>query len=202
MPPALMRAIKANISSTKSGDKPERGFVEDEQLWLGHQPAADGEHLLLAARQRAGALRLPLKQPRKGREYALTILRPPLVAAPIAAEIEILAHRQIGENAPAFRHVDEPARDDLRRLGALDGHAVEMDRTGAGAHDARDRAIERRLAHAVGAEHGDDLAGVDAQVDAAQNLGLAVAGAEVAHREQRLSCPCAASSFAAAPWPR
>ena len=105
-----MRAIKANISSTNSGDKPERGLVEDDQLRLGHQPAADGQHLLLAARQRAGALRSPLEQSRKGRKYALAIFRPPRFATPIAAEIEIIAYRQIGENAPAFRHVDQSAR--------------------------------------------------------------------------------------------
>ena len=34
----------------------ERGLVEQEQLRPAHQRAGDGEHLLLAARQRAAAL--------------------------------------------------------------------------------------------------------------------------------------------------
>ena len=34
----------------------ERGLVEQQELRLGHERAGDGEHLLLAARQRAGEL--------------------------------------------------------------------------------------------------------------------------------------------------
>ena len=36
--------------------EPERGLVEQQQLRPAHQRARDGEHLLLAARQRAAAL--------------------------------------------------------------------------------------------------------------------------------------------------
>src|ERR1700759_3724304 len=51
----------------------ERGLVENEQCRLGHQPAADGEHLLLAARKRAGSLAAALAQPRENRENPLPI---------------------------------------------------------------------------------------------------------------------------------
>ena len=37
--------------------QPERRLIENEQPRLGHQAAADGEHLLFAAGQRPGALR-------------------------------------------------------------------------------------------------------------------------------------------------
>ena len=70
-----MRLIRANSSSTSSGDEPERRLVEDEQPRLGHQAAADGEHLLLAAGERAGALALPFGEAREDREHALAILR-------------------------------------------------------------------------------------------------------------------------------
>jgi hypothetical protein len=43
----------------------ERGLVQDQQPRLGHQAAADGQHLLLAAAQRAGELPRALAQPRK-----------------------------------------------------------------------------------------------------------------------------------------
>ena len=36
--------------------EPERRLVEQQQFWPAHQRARDGEHLLLAARQRAAAL--------------------------------------------------------------------------------------------------------------------------------------------------
>ena len=42
--------------------QPERGLVEQQQLRAGHQPAADREHLLLAAGQQPGALVAPVGQ--------------------------------------------------------------------------------------------------------------------------------------------
>ena len=47
------------------GREPERGLVEHDELRPRHQRAADREHLLLAARQRAGGLVPPLGEPRK-----------------------------------------------------------------------------------------------------------------------------------------
>jgi len=44
--------------------EPERGFVEQQQLGPAHQRTPDGEHLLLAAGERAGALLAPLAQDR------------------------------------------------------------------------------------------------------------------------------------------
>ena len=34
--------------------QPERWLVEEDDLWLRHESAADGEHLLLASREVAG----------------------------------------------------------------------------------------------------------------------------------------------------
>ena len=180
----------------------ERRLVENEQLGLGHQTAADGEHLLLAARQRAGALRAALEKAREDGEHARAVLRAARGGAAVAAEIEILAHRQVGEHPPPFRHLDEPARDDCRRLLVLDRFAVEADRAGTRAHDAGNRPVERRLADPVGAEHGDDLARLNDEVDAAQYFGFAVAGAQAVDGKQRVSGHGAAPSLAAAPWPR
>src|SRR5262249_60758546 len=63
----------------------ERWLVEDEQFWVGHQGAADRQHLLLAARERAGALGPPLGQPRKNRKYPVARPLPPHAAPPVAA---------------------------------------------------------------------------------------------------------------------
>ena len=43
---------------------------------------------------------------------------------------------------------------------------------------AGDGAVERRLAGAVRAEHRDDLAVADGEIDAAQDFGRAVAGVQ------------------------
>src|SRR5437867_4425295 len=47
------------------GSEAERRLVEEEALGLGHEPAPDGEHLLLAARQGAAALLEALAEPGK-----------------------------------------------------------------------------------------------------------------------------------------
>src|SRR6266436_3031011 len=52
-------------------------LVQQEQAGPRHQRAADREHLLLAARQRAGHLRAALLEPDKEREHALHVLRDP-----------------------------------------------------------------------------------------------------------------------------
>ena len=67
MPSALMLLISANSSSTRSGERPSDGSSRMSSLRLRHQAAADRQHLLLAAGQRAGALALPLGEPREDR---------------------------------------------------------------------------------------------------------------------------------------
>ena len=69
MPSALMRLDQREQLLDQQRREAERRLVEDEQLRLGHQAAADREHLLLAAGQRAGALALPFGEPREDREH-------------------------------------------------------------------------------------------------------------------------------------
>jgi hypothetical protein len=52
-------------------------------------------------------------------------------------------------------------------------------------HEARDRAKRRRLARAVGAEDGHDLAFADRERDAVQRLHRAVARLDVLNFEER-----------------
>src|SRR5579871_1930731 len=165
--------------------QPERGFVENKQSRLGHQPAADCEHLLFAARERAGTLRAALTEAGKNRESAIPIGGAASGGAAIAAQIEVLSDGKIGEDPSTLGDVDEAARNNRRRLLAFNGDAVEADRTGSRPHDAGDGAIERGLADTIGAEDSDDLARGDVEVDAAQHLGVAVAGAQIADFEKR-----------------
>src|SRR4029079_16312168 len=144
-------------------------------------------HLLLAARQGAGALRTALMKAGKDFEHARTVGRTARSGAAVAAEIEIFLHRKIGEDPPALRHVDKPARHDRRWFLALDRDAAEADRARPGAHAAGDGAIEGRFADPVGAEHRDDLAGAAGEIDVVQHLGIAVTGAEAADIEERFS---------------
>ena len=72
---------------------------------------------------------------------------------------------------------DVLARDPKNTRGRRDG--------------AADRARERRLAGAVGAEYSDGLAFANSQVDSLENAGLTVAGAYPLQLEQR-SAPATA----------
>src|SRR5258708_2825880 len=50
-----------------------RRLVHDQTVRVGHEPASDGKHLLLTARERSGALAAPLAQPREQRVDAFHI---------------------------------------------------------------------------------------------------------------------------------
>ena len=91
---------------------------------------------------------------------------------------------QGGEDVLGLRHEGEAVADLLVRrrggdLGAGEAHGAGMDRDEAG-----DGLDERRLAGAVRAEEGDELAGRDGEVDAAHDRQVAlVAGDERVGRE-------------------
>src|SRR5207248_1543676 len=51
----------------------ERGLVEEQHLWLGHQPAGDRQHLLLASREGAADLVQALPHPWKERQDVLLV---------------------------------------------------------------------------------------------------------------------------------
>jgi hypothetical protein len=56
----------------------------------------------------------------------------------------------------------------------------------AGRHHSDQRLHERRLAHAVAADDRDDLARRDREVDAVENLALAIGDVEIAHIKHRV----------------
>jgi len=183
----------------------ERGLVEDEQPRLGHQPAADREHLLLAAGERSRALGGALLEAREDGEHALEALRAARTAAPIAAELEVLEHREIREDAAPFGHLDQAGRHDVRIASAGDVRALEADRAAEGGVQAAHRVVQGRLAGAVRAEHRDDLAGVDAHADAAQHFDSSITSAKAVDLEKRAhvyAVPCARRRRSAVPWPR
>jgi hypothetical protein len=83
----------------------ERGLVEHEEAWLGHERSPDREHLLPVARQRPRELSTALAQARKELEHALEHGEP-LAPGPrdIAAELEVLAHGHAGDELAALGH--------------------------------------------------------------------------------------------------
>jgi hypothetical protein len=167
-PARWISSITRNISST------------------GHEPAADRDHLLLAARQRPRELPLPLAEPREDREDALeplALVRPR--ALRVAAEQQVVPHRHLGEELAPLRHLHDPALDDLHRRAAPERRAVERHRAGARPQDAGDRLQRRRLPGAVRADEGDDLAGGHLEGDAPERLDPAVRDLEPLDAQHR-----------------
>ena len=154
--------------------KTHRWLVEQQQPRLCHQRAADREHLLLAAGQRAGR-RLPHRiEHRKQGEDARKLRFQIGVAARPGAEPQIVLDRQRREHLPPFRHLRDAERHPPVRGQSLDRLAVEADRAAGDRLHAGNGAQQRRLAGAVGAEQRHDLAGATSQRDAVQRLDAAV----------------------------
>ena len=103
-----------------------------------------------------------------------------------APSVEVLAHRQVAEDAAALRHQRDARLDDFVRRQVADFAAAERDRAaGQVRHDAGDDLEQGPLAGAVGAEDGDHLAAVDVQVDVVERDMLAVGGGDVGDPKQR-----------------
>jgi len=132
-------------------------------------------HLLLAARQRPGELVAALRQYRKQREDGRQQLRPAgTPAAGIGAHLQVLHDRHGGEHLAPFGDVGDA---ELRPCGRRHGEEIPT-LVGDLPRDRRDRARnrleERRLARAVGSDHGDELAAPDVERHLAQRLQSAI----------------------------
>ena len=110
--------MTSKICFTISGAKPERWFVEHQQLRAAHQRAPNRQHLLLAARQGAAALVQPLLEARKQRRDALEILLEVCAAVDLGAHLQVFEHGHAREDAPAFRRLCDAQMGDLVRLHA------------------------------------------------------------------------------------
>ena len=86
--------------------------------------------------------------------------------------------------APSLGHVADPELCDLRRVERGQFLAREPDRPAGYGHQPHDRLAQRRLAHAVPADHGEDAV-VERQVDALQRMGMAVIDIEPGDLQHR-----------------
>ena len=102
----------------------------------------------------------------------------------IGAEPQVFLDRQAGHGAAPFRHVgDAEARD---RFGRAPFQPLPGEMNFAlAAHHAGNGAQRRGFAGAIGAEQHAHAAVLDGNVDAVQNLGLAVERLDGAQLEDR-----------------
>src|SRR5262249_20193990 len=106
-----------------------------------------------------------------------------MVAQRLAADLEILEHRQIGEDAPVLGHETEPPARNLEWLEMRDILAQESDHAAA-LRDQRHQGFKRRrLAGAIAAHQRDHLAALDVEGWLEQDLRGAVPHPEPLHLE-------------------
>ncbi len=156
----------------------ERGFVQHQKLRLGHQRAADGQHLLLTARHAARHAVAALLQDREKLENFGTQRFEAFAGTADMSRDEVFLNGQALEDLSAFRAMGETHADYVFGAGAGDVPAVEADGAGGRPRDTRYRIQERGLAGAVRPEDNDDFAFVDLEVDAFKNADAPVSRAE------------------------
>ena len=106
-----------------------------------------------------------------------------MMADRLAADIQILEHGQIGEDAPVLRHETKPPARDLEWLEM--GDVLAQEAHGAAAlRDQGHQGFEgRRFAGAVAAHERDHFAAADLERRLEQNLRSAVPRREPLHLE-------------------
>ena len=177
--------------------KPEAELVEQEQPRLAGERAADGEHLLLAAREQPGAPRPQLAQ------QGEVLVRDLLVDVPAApGETEVLGDGQPEEDAATLGHVRDPAPRPPGRGDTPEIFAVEDDPALHRADDPGDHSQRRRLAGPVRAQQRDHLARPDRQVEVADDGRLVVAGRQALERQDVAHAEAISASISAAALPR
>ena len=105
--------MAAKMSCTSLGAMPSEGSSRSSIDGPRHDRATDGEHLLLAAGERAPLLAHALAEPRKELhdvvERFADALRVPVV---VGAEIEVFAHGEVRKDGAPFRHEADAEIDD------------------------------------------------------------------------------------------
>ena len=168
------------------GGEAEGELVDDEQARVRHQRPSDAEHLLLAARERAGGLTGALAQDGEVvHDHVDLGLEAPVAAAGPVAEAEVVDHGQVGEQLTALWHVGDAAVDHLPCRQAADALAVEADLAARRGEQAGDGAQGGGLAGAVRADQRHHLRGRDLQCHAPQRLDRSVVDVDVVDLEHQ-----------------
>lgn len=160
----------------------ERDLVEQHQFGRGHEGAADGQHLLLAARKRGTRVPALVAEHLEELEHLVAPAQPlALGRSGPPAEQEVLLDGEVGDDAPGLHEVGEPRPHHLVAAPLVDRPAVERDLACGDRDHPADRPRRGRLPCAVRAEHREHLAFGDIERDVLQGLKGAVSGRDVLH---------------------
>ena len=122
----------------QDGGQAHGGLIQHEELGVGHEGAAHGQHLLLAAGEGAGHLPPPLLEPGELLIYPLQVGGDGGIGLGEGAHLQVLLHGHLLKDPAAFRHLGQAVGHQLGGGHVLDGLAQELDGPGAGAQQAGD----------------------------------------------------------------
>ena len=167
------------------GGQTQEGLVDHQQAGPGHEPARDGDHLLLAARQRVRELSPPLADDGKqALDQSQCLVAMGAGGGVVGAQHHVVEHGEKGKQATALQHVRQALARGAMGGQAVDAGAAEGDATSAWRDQPGDGVHQRGLARAVRPEHGHDLAVAHVHGRLPQHLEVAVGDVEVFHRQQ------------------
>src|SRR4029077_9601806 len=165
------------------GCQPFSRLIDHDQFGVTHQRTAHRQHLLLAARHDAGS---GIRARREVREHLQHIVEPPFagLARVLYAEHQVLTYREAWKNIAVLRNVSKAEMGDAKARKPGDVSPLEPDGSLRGylAHDRLDR---RRTSNTVPAQQAYDFAGIDPQIDALEDMALAIIGVQVLDLEHQ-----------------
>ena len=159
-------------------------LVQQQQPRLCHQGTAERQHLPLSAGERPRLLAPALGEARKTVVDLPQALIGAVASARIGAEQQIVRDRHVAEQFPPLRNKAKAALDAFLDVEAGEVEAV-IHHPSAPAQQTGGGREQRRLAGAVRADDGDDLARLHDETDAAHGLDLAVGDVQVLDLEER-----------------
>ncbi len=166
--------------------QPHRRLVQQHDARLLHERAANGQHLLLAARKGAALLEHTLFETREEGEDVLdTALEFAAVVDQIRAHLQVFEHSQHRKDAAAFGYMADAHLDEFVGRHCRQRLPLQSDFAAARAQDAGDCAQRGAFAGAVTADEGDDFTFVDFEGYTLERVDLTVVAVNFVQFEQR-----------------
>ncbi len=152
------------------------GFVADQEGRVGDDRAGDRHALLLAAGQLAGAVVGAIGQAHQGQcDFGIALALGGIEVGKQQRQFDILLRVEHRHQVVELEHeadmVAAPGRQ-LAAAEAVDALALDLDLAAGGAVETADEVEQGGLAGTGGTHEGNEVAALDLQVDAVQDLHL------------------------------
>ncbi len=141
------------------GGQSQRSFIDEEEAGARHERPADGQHLLLPAREGPGQLAAARGELGEDPQYPLPALGDAAGVVPVhpGPEPQVVVDRQAGEHLTPLRHEGDAEGDPLGRGEIGDVLPGKADRPPLGAEQPGQHRQGRGLPGPVQAQHDEAL---------------------------------------------